>query len=218
MSDATRSSQPSATVGQLLRHHRLERRLTQTELARQIGIQQSDLSRMEKGEYRVSLDVLFRILRVFEMSLGEFFGDLASRHGRGCGAVESLQKTLDRSAAFDQAGNLRQPVARLRTGCLHGVVSENAARLGGRFWGSLLVVLLRCGWRAKDHHKQKDVERRMPDRGHCTTSLGITIVPSIIPCLVLRHIFSRGLAAATPRMTALGVGLFSMRLAYNGHK
>ena len=79
MSDATRSSQPSATVGQLLRHHRLERRLTQTELARQIGIQQSDLSRMEKGEYRVSLDVLFRILRVFEMSLGEFFGDLASR-------------------------------------------------------------------------------------------------------------------------------------------
>lgn len=78
MSHTTRSSLPAATVGQLLRHHRQDRRLTQTELARQIGIQQSDLSRMEKGEYRVSLDVLFRILRVFEMSLGEFFGDLAS--------------------------------------------------------------------------------------------------------------------------------------------
>ncbi len=70
---------PAATVGHLLRQHRQERHLTQTELARQIGIQQSDLSRMEKGEYRVSLDILFRILRVFEMSLGEFFGDLASR-------------------------------------------------------------------------------------------------------------------------------------------
>jgi transcriptional regulator with XRE-family HTH domain len=79
MSRTTRSSLPTATVGELLRHHRLERRFTQTELARQIGIQQSDLSRMEKGEYRVSLDVLFRILQVFEMSLGEFFGDLAQQ-------------------------------------------------------------------------------------------------------------------------------------------
>lgn len=33
---------------------------------------------MEKGEYRVSLDVLFRLLQVFELSLGEFFGDLNS--------------------------------------------------------------------------------------------------------------------------------------------
>ena len=70
---------PTATVGQLVRQHRQQRNLTQTELARQIGIQQSDLSRMEKGEYRVSLDVLFRILQVFELSLGEFFGDLAQQ-------------------------------------------------------------------------------------------------------------------------------------------
>lgn len=66
-------------MGQRIRQHRQERSLTQTELARQIGIQQSDLSRMEKGEYRVSLDVLFRLLQVFEMSLGEFFGDLAQQ-------------------------------------------------------------------------------------------------------------------------------------------
>jgi transcriptional regulator with XRE-family HTH domain len=76
----TRSWPPSAAVGQRIRQHRLERSLTQTELARQIGIQQSDLSRMEKGEYRVSLDVLFRILQTLEMSLGEFFGDLAQQH------------------------------------------------------------------------------------------------------------------------------------------
>ena len=74
-----RSSLPSLPVGQRIRQHRLDHQLTQTELARQIGIQQSDLSRMEKGEYRLSLDVLFRILLVFEMSLGEFFGDLAQQ-------------------------------------------------------------------------------------------------------------------------------------------
>ena len=78
---------PAATIGQRIRAHRLERQVTQTELARQIGIQQSDLSRMEKGEYRVSLDVLFRVLGALELSLGEFFGDLAqgnltSREGR----------------------------------------------------------------------------------------------------------------------------------------
>ncbi len=67
---------PTLRVGQLIRQHRVRRQLTQTELARQIGISQSDLSRMEKGAYRVPLDVLFRILQVFEMSLGAFFGDL----------------------------------------------------------------------------------------------------------------------------------------------
>jgi len=79
MTHADRSTLPSLPVGQRIRQHRLDRHLTQTELSRQIGIQQSDLSRMEKGEYRVSLDVLFRILQVLEMSLGEFFGDLAQR-------------------------------------------------------------------------------------------------------------------------------------------
>jgi len=75
----TRTQLPAATVGQRIRQTRQERNLTQTELARQIGVQQSDLSRMEKGEYRVSLDVLFRLLQVFEVSLGEFFGDLAQQ-------------------------------------------------------------------------------------------------------------------------------------------
>ena len=64
-----------ATVGERLRRMRKERKLTQSDLARQIGIQQSDLSRMEKGEYRVSLDNLFKLLSVFGMSIAEFFGD-----------------------------------------------------------------------------------------------------------------------------------------------
>jgi transcriptional regulator with XRE-family HTH domain len=89
----TRSSLPAATVGQRIRQHRQERTLTQTELARQIGVQQSDLSRIEKGEYRVSLDVLFRLLQVFEMSLGEFFGDLAAQSltSREAGLLESFR-------------------------------------------------------------------------------------------------------------------------------
>ena len=64
-----------AAVGSRLRRLRNERGLTQAELARQIGIQQSDLSRMEKGEYRVSLDNLFKILGVFDLDLADFFGE-----------------------------------------------------------------------------------------------------------------------------------------------
>jgi transcriptional regulator with XRE-family HTH domain len=64
-------------VGQKIRQLRKEHKLTQVELSQRLGIQQSDLSRMEKGEYRVSLDTLFRILAEFKMSIGEFFGEMA---------------------------------------------------------------------------------------------------------------------------------------------
>jgi transcriptional regulator with XRE-family HTH domain len=63
-------------VGRKIRQLRKDRKLTQTELSTRIGIQQSDLSRMEKGEYRVSLDTLFRILAEFHIGMGEFFDDL----------------------------------------------------------------------------------------------------------------------------------------------
>ena len=71
---AARQKSPEvAQVGERLRNLRKLRGMTQSELARQIGIQQSDLSRMEKGTYRVSLDNLFKILGVFGMEVAEFF-------------------------------------------------------------------------------------------------------------------------------------------------
>lgn len=60
-------------VGQKIRQIRKSRRLTQADLAARIGITQSDLSRMENGEYKVGLDTLFRILQVFELSMSRFF-------------------------------------------------------------------------------------------------------------------------------------------------
>ena len=40
-----------------------------------IGVAQSDLSRMEQGEYKVGLDTLFKLLQVFDLKIGEFFGE-----------------------------------------------------------------------------------------------------------------------------------------------
>lgn len=53
---------------------------------------------MEKGEYRVSLDVLFRILQAFELSLGDFFGDLAQQ---GLTSRESLLVDSFRSLSHE---------------------------------------------------------------------------------------------------------------------
>lgn len=64
-------------VGQKIRQIRKSRRLTQAELAGRIGVTQSDLSRMENGEYKVGLDTLFRILQVFELSMSRFFEESA---------------------------------------------------------------------------------------------------------------------------------------------
>ena len=60
-------------VGSKIRQYRKERSLTQSALAERIGVQQSDLCRMENGEYKVSLETLFKILTVFGMDIGEFF-------------------------------------------------------------------------------------------------------------------------------------------------
>jgi len=60
-------------VGQRIRELRKDRSLTQADLAGKVGIQQSDLCRMETGEYKVSLETLFKILKVFEMNIADFF-------------------------------------------------------------------------------------------------------------------------------------------------
>src|ERR1700730_1892727 len=62
-------------VGSRIRELRKRRRLTQTELSEKIGVAQSDLSRMEQGEYKVGLDTLFKILQVFDLKMSEFFGE-----------------------------------------------------------------------------------------------------------------------------------------------
>ena len=62
-------------VGRKIRQLRRQRKLTQVDLAEKIGIHQSDLSRMEQGEYKVGLDTLFKLLQVFDLKIGEFFGE-----------------------------------------------------------------------------------------------------------------------------------------------
>ncbi len=82
-------------VGQKIRQIRKSRHLTQADLASRIGVTQSDLSRMENGEYKVGLDTLFKILQVFEMSMSRFFEEPAQAETAG-EADESPATELER--------------------------------------------------------------------------------------------------------------------------
>lgn len=72
---SSHSPRKVALVGSRIRELRKGHHLTQTELSEKIGVAQSDLSRMEQGEYKVGLDTLFKILQVFDLKMGEFFGE-----------------------------------------------------------------------------------------------------------------------------------------------
>src|SRR5262245_22733153 len=80
---SSHSPRKVALVGSRIRELRKGRHLTQTELSEKIGIAQSDLSRMEQGEYKVGLDTLFKILQVFDLKMGEFFGETESPDAPG---------------------------------------------------------------------------------------------------------------------------------------
>jgi len=79
-------------VGRKIRELRRERKLTQTELATQVGIHQSDLSRMEKGEYKVGLDTLLRILQTFNLGIGDFFEERPNSSSSLMWKFESLDE------------------------------------------------------------------------------------------------------------------------------
>ena len=79
-------------VGSRIRTLRRDRNLTQAELSNRIGIQQSDLCRMENGEYKVSLETLFKILSIFEMSIAEFFHEEAGAASRDNDLLRHFQR------------------------------------------------------------------------------------------------------------------------------
>ena len=70
-----RPARQALLVGRKIRKLRKERRLDQAALAALVGLQPADVAGIEKGEYRISLDVLFRLLAVFGADVSDFIED-----------------------------------------------------------------------------------------------------------------------------------------------
>lgn len=102
-------------VGSKIRALRKERNLTQADLAQRIGVQQSDLCRMENGEYKVALDTLFRILAVFGMEIGDFFREETAAAGASTSAEMEfirLFRTMDEGTRREVLDFVRYKAAR----------------------------------------------------------------------------------------------------------
>jgi transcriptional regulator with XRE-family HTH domain len=57
-------------LGRRLRRLRKERKLSTAEVAERTGVDPQDLARIERGEARVGLETLFRLLAAFEVEAG----------------------------------------------------------------------------------------------------------------------------------------------------
>jgi transcriptional regulator with XRE-family HTH domain len=98
---SSHSPRKVALVGSRIRELRKGRHLTQTELSEKIGVAQSDLSRMEQGEYKVGLDTLFKILQVFDLKMGEFFGETETPAEREARDLMSEFRDLSQEARLE---------------------------------------------------------------------------------------------------------------------
>lgn len=77
-------------VSKKLKELRLARRMTMTDVAAAAGLSQSALSYIENGTNRPTVETLEKILKVLDMTLGDFFV--------GGGASEPLPVDIDRFA------------------------------------------------------------------------------------------------------------------------
>lgn len=64
-------------LGRKLRKLRKDRKLSPAQVASSTGIDAQDLARIERGEARVGLETLFRLLATFEVDAGELAGLVA---------------------------------------------------------------------------------------------------------------------------------------------
>jgi len=82
-------------LGRKLRRLRKERKLDPAEVAARSGIDPQDLARIERGEARVGLETLFRLLAAFEVDANELESLVADDRSEGA-PVERFRRELGR--------------------------------------------------------------------------------------------------------------------------
>lgn len=72
-------------IAKNLLFHRKKNKLTQKELATQLGVKNSAVSNWETGLNSIDIDTLFNACKIFNISITEMFG---------CDSIQSLDNTL----------------------------------------------------------------------------------------------------------------------------
>lgn len=103
-------------IGQRLREIRKQRGLSQQDVAEELGIPQSNLSRIENGKQRLNLTVLAGILSIYRMEMDDFFSmppRPAARPVEDERHILALYRLLDAEARGEVREFLEFKVARL---------------------------------------------------------------------------------------------------------
>jgi len=65
----------------ILRVQRAIKEMTQDELAKEVGVTRQTINAIEKGKYNPSLDLAFKLARLFDLKIEELFSYNGDRDG-----------------------------------------------------------------------------------------------------------------------------------------
>ncbi len=65
----------------ILRVQRAIKEMTQDELAKEVGVTRQTINAIEKGKYNPSLDLAFKLARLFDMKIEELFSYNGDKDG-----------------------------------------------------------------------------------------------------------------------------------------
>ncbi|MBE8614294.1 hypothetical protein CYG68_18140 [Morganella morganii] len=77
----------SASAGRRIKEARKSRRIPGKQLAQRIGVSQQQLSRYESGGTPLTLDMVFFIAHVLDISVSELLSDLLPAQEKECGLI-----------------------------------------------------------------------------------------------------------------------------------
>ena len=97
--ETTTDQQELKAIGERLATIRKERGLGQTDVAEQLGVAQSMVSRIERGEVRMHAELLAHFARLYDVTPNDVLGFSSGKNGASIKIPRRLQKRL---AAFEK--------------------------------------------------------------------------------------------------------------------
>lgn len=68
-------------IAERIRAHRITRKWTQETLAALTGLHRNHIGRVERADYRIKFETVYRIAEVFDLTLAEFLKDMPKYEG-----------------------------------------------------------------------------------------------------------------------------------------
>lgn len=119
-------------IGERLRRKRLERGLTQSDIARALGVSFQQVQKFEKGKNRINASQLRRVAERLGAAIAEFYGDGAAQPGFGETPQPALRAPAADPAVTAEAMALNAAFMRIADPALRRSIVELTTLIAGR--------------------------------------------------------------------------------------